>query len=73
MFKTRSLPDCGRVTYRAILRQSSGHMVRILRSVVITEVTRHTGLVQTVIDAACMAAVARQRRMAARKRELRRR
>ena len=51
-----SLPGCRRVTYRAILRQSSGHMVRILGAIVITEVARHTGLIQTVIYTAFVAA-----------------
>ena len=51
------LPGRGRVAYRAILRQSSGYMIRILRSVVINEVTRRACLIQSIIHSALVTAV----------------
>ena len=72
MIETRSRPLGRVVAHGAILRETPGHMVRILRSVVINEVASHAGLIQSVVRAAPVTARARQRRVAAGQRELRR-
>ena len=55
----------------AILRESGGYMVRILRAVVIALVTRHTRLIQSRIDSTLMTACTCKRRVTAGQRELR--
>jgi len=59
------------MTDRAILRESSGHVVRILCSVEVVKMTRHAGLIQSIVHTALMAVRAGQRCMTARQWELR--
>ena len=65
MVETRTLPRCHGMTHRAILRKSGGTMVRILRPVVVTEMTGYTFLRFSLIDPVLVAVRAGKRFMTA--------
>ena len=73
MVESRITPDCRCMAQRAVLREAGIHMFRILGAVVSSDVTACTVLRKVCIHSAFMACVARNRRVAARQRELRRR
>ena len=59
MVEARRSPPARAVAYDAVLREPRIGMIRIVRPVVCTQMTRYTFLVQSVIDSVLMTAAAR--------------
>lgn len=73
MVEARSLPGRCRMTYRAILRESGGYVVRVLRAIVIAAVAGNTFLGFAPVDLILMAIYTSQRCVASGQRVLSRR
>ena len=60
MVECGALPSCRGVAVRTGLREQRRFVIRIYRRSVIAEVASHTGLIQSVVYSALVAAIARQ-------------